>query len=131
MGRTLTGRWIGHYDYDDGGAPVPFEADMTQTGMTLRATTTEPNTFRPGAMTELRGFLTGWIVGREVRLTKTYTFDQGADPEYVGWIDGEGQRITGRWSFEDFPDHHGRFAMMRQPEARARIRRRAMAEIEF
>ena len=55
--KSLTGRWIGRYDYDDGEASVPFEADMTQTGMTLRAMTAEPNTFRHGGAPELLGAL--------------------------------------------------------------------------
>ncbi|MGB3407396.1 MAG: hypothetical protein WBA67_07860 [Jannaschia sp.] len=131
MDRTLTGRWIGHYDYADGAPSVPFEADLTQTGMTLRATTVEPNTFRPGGMPELRGFLTGWIVGSEVRLTKTYTFDQGADPEYVGRVDPSFRRITGRWNFDEFPEIRGNFSMMRQPDARAKVARRAIAEAEI
>ena len=131
MDKSLTGRWIGRYDYDDGEASVPFEADMTQTGMTLRAMTAEPNTFRPGGAPELHGFLTGWVVGREVRLTKTYTFDQGADPEYVGHVDAEACRITGRWSFEDHPEVSGRFTMTRRPAAKARAERQVAAEVEI
>lgn len=129
--KSLTGQWIGRYDYDDGEPPVPFEAEFTQTGMTLRALTLEPNTFHPGAMKELRGFLTGWIVGTEVRLTKTYSFAQVADPEYVGKLDAEGRRITGRWFFEEMPAVHGRFTLTRKPASRATAERRAMAEIEI
>ncbi|WP_139176571.1 hypothetical protein [Jannaschia faecimaris] len=130
MNKSLTGQWIGRFDYDDGEASVPFEADMIQSGMTLRAQTVEPNTFHPGAMKELRGFLTGWIVGSEVRLTKTYTFDQVADPEYVGRVDADARRITGCWSFEDMPANTGRFTMTRRPAAKALAERRIAAETE-
>ena len=128
---TLTGRWIGRYDYGDGGEVVPFEADMVQDGLELRAETLEPNTFRPGGMAELRGLLTGWIVGDEVRLTKTYTFDQGGEPEYVGRISASRDRIAGRWSFENLPGVSGRFSMNRKPKARRRTVEWVYEEIPF
>ncbi len=130
MDGTLTGRWIGRYDYGDGEAPVPFEAEMMQDGMTLRATTVEPNTFHPSAARELKGCLTGWIVGREVRMTKTYSFAQLSDPEYVGHVDPAGRRIAGRWSFEDMPGVHGTFTMTRKPVAEAKATARATAEAD-
>ena len=129
MAEDLAGRWIGRYDYA-GARPVPFEARMSQDGAALEAATVEPNTFAPGLGPELAGWLRGTVADGEVRLTKTYAFDQGRDPEYRGRVDAAGTRIVGRWRFPGLAGASGGFAMSRAPDVVARAGRRAKADAD-
>lgn len=128
---SLSGSWTGRFDYDNIalGAPVSFDAVMTQTGSTLRGEIVEPNTFRPEATDTLLAVILGTRSGSSVTFEKTYTdFDQGEPPIYIGQINPTATRITGRWHFPSTPHVKGTFLLARTSQAAARKTMRAAME---
>jgi hypothetical protein len=124
--QSLTGRWIGRYDYDGGGPVVSFEARLVERGGALWGETVEPNTFRPDLGAELAAVLMGEREGAEVRFVKTYTgFNEGDRPRYSGHANAALTRIAGIWRIRLMT---GRFVMVRdEPASRAKAKQRAKA----
>lgn len=110
---ALTGHWRGEYASAEGGAPTRFEADLVASDGTVNGSTTEPNTFGPGYLTELYADLVGEVYAtRQVVLLKTYK-SPGVDHSvlYVGRMDDERKRIEGRWRL---PGTHGTFWLAKE-----------------
>lgn len=129
---TLSGSWTGRYDYDNiaFGAPVSFDAVLTQTGSTLRGEIVEPNTFRPEATDTLLAVLSGSRSGTRVQFVKTYTDFEGEDhPVYEGQVNATATRITGRWHFPTMPGVKGTFLLARTAEAAVRKHARTAVEL--
>ena len=129
---SLTGRWLGRYDYARGAAaPVAFEAELTDDQGTIAGETTEPNTFRPDLGVVLSAVLHGSRNGPDVTLAKTYLqFSEGPPIAYIGVANAKLTRIEGRWHFPDMPSEGGRFVLMRKPAALARALRQVLRDIE-
>ncbi|MCF2906154.1 hypothetical protein L0666_14250 [Octadecabacter sp. CECT 8868] len=128
---SLSGSWTGRFDYDNItlGAPVSFDAVLTETGTTLRGEVVEPNTFRDEATDTLLAVIVGTRSGSTVSFTKTYTdFDQGEDPVYEGQINATATRITGRWHFPSMTGVCGTFLLARTAQAAARKATKASIE---
>ncbi|WP_284166004.1 hypothetical protein [Frigidibacter sp. SD6-1] len=126
---SLTGRWLGRYDYQGAAEPVPFEVDLHDTGGSLTGDVTEPNSFRPDQGTILSAVLNGDHNGLRVSFIKRYVgFDQGDHPRYQGELNPARTRIEGRWHFPKSPAQSGRFVMMRKPRAAAEERASEAAE---
>lgn len=120
---SLSGSWTGRYDYDSiaHGAPVSFDAVLTETGSFLRGEIVEPNTFRDEATEMLLAVLVGSRAGSLVTFTKSYTdFDQGDNPIYEGQVNATATRITGRWYFPSVLGIRGTFLLARTAHAAAR-----------
>lgn len=131
---SLSGSWTGRYDYDNIalGAPVSFDAVLTQTGSTLRGEIVEPNTFRKEATDTLLAVIIGSRSGTRVQFTKTYTdFEAKEDPVYEGQVNATATRITGRWHFPSMPGVKGTFLLARTAEAAVRKQARAAVEMAF
>lgn len=129
---TLSGSWTGRYDYDNIalGAPVSFDAVLTQTDGTLRGEIVEPNTFRPEETDTLLAVLSGTRSGTQVRFTKIYTdFEDTDHPVYEGEINATATRITGRWHFPTMPDVRGTFLFARTAEVAIRKQTKAAVEM--
>lgn len=125
---SLTGRWIGRFDYGMGGG-VAFEAELIEQDGQISGRTAEANAFRADQGHTLVAQLQGDRAGLAVQFIKIYLgFDQGANPVYEGQADAGLTRIGGRWRFTGLRGGSGRFVMMREPLAAARRRRRARAE---
>jgi hypothetical protein len=117
MTGSMTGRWLGRYEYPYGPPPVPFEADLIDEAGGLSGAIYEPNTFRPNAGPELSADITGSRTGAQVVFQKRYRGAPAREwPFYEGTVNSAFTRIEGRWIF-----HHiglsGRFVMMRKPLA--------------
>jgi hypothetical protein len=97
---ALSGVWSGYYAYEDGAAPVPFEARLESDGPTLQGTTTEPNTFGRSPVKTLKALLSG-VIGADgsVRFVKTYdgTGGETHSVDYSGRIEEGGSCISGTW----------------------------------
>ncbi|KIT16349.1 hypothetical protein [Jannaschia aquimarina] len=127
----LTGRWIGRYTYAAGGDPVPFEAELWQTGTTLEGRVTEPNTFRRDAGPELSAMVLGWSSGGDLGFLKRYPgLPDEEQPVYEGRLLMGGKRAEGVWHLTGRPDWTGRFSMSRKPRAAAKADRRTAREVE-
>ncbi len=119
--KSLTGAWMGRYDYEIGVPPVPFEVALIEEAGSLSGEVTEPNTFRDDMGAHLAALLIGERDGFDVSFLKTYDgFDQGEDPVYQGALNVALTRIDGMWSFPRQPNLRGRFMMVRAVAARAR-----------
>jgi hypothetical protein len=117
---TLTGRWLGRYDYEGAAEPVPFEVDLHDAGGSLTGDMSEPNSFRPDQGSVLSAVLNGDHNDGRVSFVKRYLgFDQGDHPRYQGELNRARTRIEGRWHFPKSPTLSGRFVMMRKPRAAA------------
>jgi hypothetical protein len=129
---TLSGQWIGRYEYKRGARPVAFEADITEDQGWLSGQISEPNSFRPGMGHILNATLTGTRTGDDVQFIKSYQgFAQHGALIYSGTANSVLNRIEGRWHFSDLPSWDGRFVMMRKPRAAARAARDVERELEF
>lgn len=129
---SLSGSWTGRFDYANIalGAPVSFDAVLTQAGATLRGEIVEPNTFRKEATDTLLAVLLGTRSRSSVTFTKTYTdFEQGEDPVYIGQVNATATRITGRWHFPSMPNVSGTFLLARTAQAAARKSMKAAVEM--
>lgn len=134
MSETISGSWTGRFDYDNItlGAPVSFDAVLTQTGNALRGEIVEPNTFRPEATDTLLAVLTGTRSGSSVRFIKTYTdFEETQHPVYEGQVNSTATRITGRWHFPGLPGVKGTFLLARTAQAAARKTTKAAVDMAF
>ena len=128
---SLSGSWTGRYDYDNIalGAPVSFDAVLTETGSTLRGEIVEPNTFRAEATDTLLSVLTGSRSGATVTFVKTYTdFEDSDHPQYDGHVNETATRINGRWHFPSNPAVKGTFLLARTTQAAARKQASATQE---
>lgn len=128
---SLSGSWTGRYDYDNAahGAPVSFDAVLTETAGTVRGEVVEPNTFRAEAADTLLAVLTGIRSGAQVSFTKTYTdFETDDHPVYEGAVNDTATRIIGRWHFPGWPGIRGTFLFART--AQAAVRKTAKAQVE-
>lgn len=117
------------YDYDgDSGDPVAFNAELTDIGGVVWGTVCEPNSFAPGAGTELEADVSGMRSGAEVRFRKTYRgAPAGGDHpvDYAGTINAEGTRLSGRWLIRaGFATIGGPFVMDRPGAAEVTRQRR-------
>jgi len=131
---SLSGSWTGRFDYDNisFGAPVSFDAVLTETGGTLRGEIVEPNSFRPEATDTLLSVLFGTRSGSTVSFTKTYTdFESNDHPQYDGQVNATATRITGRWHFPALTHVKGTFLLARTAEATARKQAKAAVEMVF
>ncbi len=131
---SLSGSWTGRFDYDNVayGAPVSFDAVLTETDGALRGEVVEPNTFRLEATDTLLAVLAGTRSGTSVTFVKTYTdFEETDHPTYEGQINATATRITGRWFFPKMPGVKGTFLLARTAQAAARKTKRAAVELTF
>ena len=131
---SLSGSWTGRYDYDNAafGAPVSFDAVLTETSGTLRGEVVEPNTFRRELTDTLIAVLNGTRNGSAVQFTKIYTdFDATEHPHYDGQINATATRITGRWHFPTHPGVKGTFLFARTAQAASRRTAKAAVEMEL
>jgi hypothetical protein len=129
---SLTGRWLGRYEYDAGPEPVPFEADLIEDLGFLSGETAEGNTFRPELDGTLHAVITGNHSKGSVHFTKTYLgFEADDHPIYSGRANANLTRIEGRWFFPSQPGWAGRFVMMRKPGAAAERKAGDKAEMEL
>lgn len=128
---SLTGRWLGRYDYGDGRPGVAFEAALLDQGGALSGVIEEPNTFGRGASPVLAADVDGTRAGSAVSFLKQYL---GTGPEswpsYHGTANAALTRVEGRWWFASDPRQSGRFVLMRKPRAEDRAERRITAEAE-
>lgn len=132
--KSLSGSWTGRFDYDNIalGAPVSFDAVLTEMAGILNGEIIEPNTFRKDASDTLLAILSGTRTGSSVQFVKTYTdFKQSSDPHYKGQVNATATRITGRWHFPDQAGVKGTFLLARTAQAAVRKKARAVAEVEF
>lgn len=115
-GFDLSGEWDGHFDYPLALGPrTPFLATITQQGRHFSGTIIEPDLY--GGSTAAKAFIEGVITERAVDFTKTYSRASAAYSElvdYVGQVQGDGDRITGMWSIYEI---NGTFEMTRLPLA--------------
>jgi hypothetical protein len=126
---TLSGQWLGRYEYQRGARPVAFEADIIEDAGTISGITSEPNSFHPGMGAVLTATLAGTCAADEVQFTKIYQgFTQDGLLIYQGRVNAARNRIEGRWHFAELPSWSGRFVMMRKPKAAARAARSAEVE---
>jgi hypothetical protein len=129
MNPSLTGRWLGRYEYPYAAPPVPFEADLVEDAGLLTGTIYEPNTFKPGAGPELLADITGSRAGAQVVFQKRYRGAPGHEwPFYEGTANSALTRIEGYWIFRHI-GFSGRFVMMRKPKATATAKREAEAVV--
>jgi hypothetical protein len=96
----VTGAWTGEYRYDDPGRdPVVMDASFTAVSGVLTGSTTEPNTFAPGAPPELPATVAGEVlVGGRITFMKAY--DAGTVQHsilYIGQLDARRRTLAGRW----------------------------------
>lgn len=112
---SLSGHWIGIYNYPDGSPPVPFDAILLESGDQISGTIEEVDDYL-GDM-HLTATVDGNRDGEAVRFTKFY--DSGdADFDtvlYKGSVNAEGTEIHGRWEIP--PDLSGSFIMTRETGA--------------
>ena len=128
---SLTGRWMGRFEYDRGGVASSFEAEITETGTALDGDTTEPNNFRKDMGSELTATLTGSRADGHVSFVKRYNgFDQGDLLLYDGTVNAALSRIEGRWRFSAQPGWGGRFVMFRKAQSKAKAKTKATVDIE-
>lgn len=92
----LSGSWSGFYNYPAGKPPVPFEAELNDSGGRITGTTSELD---PLHGTMLVAVLDGHRTGRSVEFVKMYECaDESYDSvRYQGEVSGEGDEINGRW----------------------------------
>ena len=127
---TLSGAWMGRYDYGAGQCPVSFEAMLQDDAGALSGQITEPNTFRRDMGASLTASLVGDRLGYDVTFRKIYAgFDQGGDPVYEGVLNAALDRIDGMWRFSNDPQWSGRFMMIRALRVRARRKIAVTADI--
>ncbi|MGL5009638.1 MAG: hypothetical protein ACRC6I_07120 [Paracoccaceae bacterium] len=127
--KSLTGRWLGRYDYPYGAASVAFEADVVEDAGVLGGAIFEPNTFRRDAGPELVADIQGSRDGAQVMFHKRYRGATPAEwPHYEGVVNGALTRIEGRWVFAA-TGFSGRFVMMRKPVASTAVLREAEAVV--
>jgi hypothetical protein len=126
---SLTGRWLGRYEYPYGAPPVTFEAELTDLAGELSGEIYEPNTFRPDAGPELSADILGQRDGGQVTFLKRYRgLPSERWPHYDGTVNARLTRIEGRWLFAQV-NFSGRFVMMRKPLAGAAVEKVAEAVI--
>ena len=120
---SLTGRWLGRYDYSGNREGVGFEVDLVDIEGDLSGSIFEPNTFRRDMGSELTAELGGRHASGTVQFVKRYLgFRQGNDPAYSGEVNAALTRIAGTWVFPG-RGGSGRFVMSRKPLAAARVER--------
>lgn len=135
--RNLTGPWMGRYNYAvGGGAPVAFNANITDVDGALSGETLEANTFTHLTLEadQLIAGIIGVREGRDVHFTKRYSDFDGPRLNYEGKVNGAFTRIEGRWFFPDTPAFHGTFALIRDTvavEARRDVSRRARGGVSL
>ncbi len=118
---SLTGRWLGRYDYADGRPGVAFEASLLDQDGALSGVVEEPNTFGRSAAAVLVADLDGTRSGSAVSFLKRYVgSDRLAWPSYHGTANAALTRVEGRWWFAADPRQSGRFVLMRKPRAEDR-----------
>lgn len=128
--KTLTGRWMGRYDYDRGGDPVAFEVSLTETGGAITGEVMEPNKFRQDMGEMLNATLDGARSGTQVSFIKRYSgFAQGDHPQYDGSVNAALTRIEGRWQFKHIAGWGGRFMMVRNTPPGVAVERRETVEV--
>ncbi len=116
---TLSGHWIGRYDYNGRGAPVAFEARIDEGPQGVLGDITEPNSFKNGMGPSLSAHMSGARAGDSVSFIKTYhglsTLNR---PMYDGTVNAALTRIEGGWRFDDPQLGTGAFSMVRvEPKA--------------
>ena len=130
--KTLTGRWLGRYEYSYAAEPVGFEADLIDDAGALTGDIREANSFQPGQGAELFATLVGTFAEGEVSFTKTYLgFAHPDNPRYTGQANAALTRIEGTWHFPALAGPGGRFVMMRKPQASATAERSIATELTF
>ena len=130
MRLDLSGFWGGTYSYGPGhpGAPVSFDAELSQDGQRLTGSITEANSFVPGGPALLRAFVDGLVDGQLVVFAKTYDGDGAIHAvAYEGEAREDGSVIEGVWRVAGL---HGRFLMRRDPGDWAGLRRAVGAEAD-
>lgn len=127
---SLSGRWLGRYEYPDGREPVPFEAVLAEELDLLAGEIEEPNTFAQGHGPVLSAMIEGSRDGLSVEFRKRYHgFALQSCPQYDGEVNAALTRIEGIWRFAAQPGFVGRFVMMRKPMAEARLERAITEEV--
>lgn len=121
--QSLTGRWIGRYDYGRGSG-VAFEADLIDQDGQISGRTAESNSFRSDMGGTLVAQVQGERAGLMVQFVKDYLgFAQPSSPIYEGQANAALTRVDGLWRFPS--GESGRFVMLREPRLSARRRRKA------
>jgi len=117
----LTGFWRGLYSYPINRAPVPFTADLTETGSWLTGATEEVATNREARGRTLTAILQGRRSGSSVRFLKLYdgAFRAYDSVAYEGVLNAEGTEIEGRWTVPG--NWSGTFLMIRDGEISAEL----------
>ena len=123
----LTGLWRGLYSYPVKRAPVPFTANLNDSGGWITGATEEVATNRAALGRTLTATLQGRRSGSSVRFLKLYdspmrVYDSVA---YDGSVNPEGTEIEGRWTVPG--NWSGTFLMIREGEI-ALTRARAATE---
>jgi hypothetical protein len=85
----LTGTWLGTYWQAD--APTRFEASLVQGGNALTGRIQDDNPLGEAQVT-------GEVVGRKVKFSKTYLSGISTVIEYAGTIDDSGEVMRGDWA---------------------------------
>ena len=131
----LSGDWTGVYDYGlEAADAVPFTATLTDVGGVIWGDTQEPNTFAPGAGSELFAEISGTRSGVELHFRKAYLSkpEGGEYPiHYTGHVSAGGKRIEGHWKI-NLPGapFGGPFVMTRITGVTVRRRASKTAEVE-
>lgn len=99
----MTGLWHGTFVYPAFAGPTtPFVANIADDGGSLSGGIIEPNLQGPALdAEELEATIAGTRQDRAVDFIKTYDGKVASNSvDYVGQLSGDGQTVTGVWSYE-------------------------------
>ncbi len=128
-GESLTGLWHGRYSYPIvTRAPVPFTANIIETGDCLGGSITERATIGPAKNRTLYATIGGRRSGQAVRFMKVYEANDGAytSVAYEGALSEDGLEIDGDWVADGWS---GRFLMIRASGLKARVGRKVEEKV--
>jgi hypothetical protein len=100
---SLTGVWVGSYQYPDRRAPVQFLMVVKQgPNGTFTGSLREPNTFGSSSVAFLGASISGTVKSTAVKYTKTYdgTGGQSHSVDYQGLVNWKARVVQGQWSLE-------------------------------
>ncbi len=118
---SLSGHWVGQYDYLLPEPGVPFVATLSHDRETFTGTSSEPNTFSRYGGSRLEADLSGTLTADGIEFSKAYRGVPDARHiiHYSGSLSAERDHIQGSWrvSIPGEPDFTGVFWMKRQRAA--------------
>jgi hypothetical protein len=128
-GVSLTGLWHGRYSYPIiTRAPVPFTANLIETGDCLGGAITERATIGAAKNRTLYATISGRRSGHTVRFMKVYEANGGAytSVSYDGALSEDGLEIDGDWIAAGWS---GRFLMIRASGLKSQVGRKVEEKV--